>query len=173
MSDSINTQRRGFLTRLSKPIVATYSDYERTPRKSARPPNAVDEALFERLCNGCNRCVESCPNSVIELNDDKAELNLDYNTCSFCKKCIEACQTGALHNTIESVIDLQPSFSTSCNNYLQLECDNCASSCPQQAIVIAEGELPTLNIDYCDGCGLCRSACYIGAVSLVLNQNQR
>ncbi|MEZ8035859.1 ferredoxin-type protein NapF [Vibrio crassostreae] len=170
MSEQINSNRRGFLTRLSKPVKAAANYEEISQRLHARPPRAVDEVLFERLCDGCGLCEQACPNSVIEMLEDRALLNLDYNHCSLCNKCSEVCPTGALHPTVTPYIDLKPSFADSCNNYMQMDCSACQTACSAGAIYIEVGELPMLDKDTCNGCGECRSACYIGSVTLNLTQ---
>ncbi len=167
MSESIDHSRRGFLTRLRQPI-KRMEQPEITPRSVARPPHAVDEALFTRLCDGCGECQKACPNSVIELNTELAQLNLDYNECNLCNECVKACPTGALHASIALDINLRPHFDQICNNYLQIECQQCATACPRSAITIQEDELPTLNHELCNGCGQCRSACYAGAMTMRL-----
>nr|WP_305887269.1 4Fe-4S dicluster domain-containing protein [Vibrio parahaemolyticus] len=43
--------------------------------------------MFVRLCDGCGECLKVCPNSVIELDAQLAQLNLDYNQCSLCGEC--------------------------------------------------------------------------------------
>lgn len=168
MTEQINSNRRGFLTRLSKPVQAAASYEEKSQRLHARPPRAVDEVLFERLCDGCGLCEQDCPNSVIEIQKGSALLNLDYNSCSMCNKCSEACPTGALHPTVEPYIDLKPNFADSCNNYMQMDCHACQTACSAGAIKIEAGELPNVALDKCNGCGECRSACYIGSVTLNL-----
>lgn len=168
MPESIDNSRRGFLTRLSKPVQSLQQEPERTPRTQPRPPRAVDEALFLRLCDGCGECKKVCPNSVIDIHEHTAQINLDFNECSLCSECVSACPTGALHSSIPVNIDLQPSFSQGCNNNLQIECQQCQFSCPQSAITVEEDELPVLDSDLCNGCGQCRSSCYIGAISMVL-----
>ncbi|NOH99235.1 ferredoxin-type protein NapF [Vibrio sp. 99-70-13A1] len=170
MTEQINSNRRGFLTRLSKPVTKAVSGEEKSQRKQARPPKAVDEILFERLCDGCGLCEAACPNSVIEMAKGTALLNLDYNSCSFCEQCSQACPAGALHQSITPFIDLVPRFMDSCNNYMQIDCQACVSSCPVGAIQIEQGELPLVDDSLCNGCGLCRSACYIGAVTLSVRQ---
>ncbi|MEG3696340.1 4Fe-4S binding protein, partial [Vibrio coralliirubri] len=67
-------------------------------------------------------------------------------------------------------IDLQQSFADRCNNSMQMECSACQAACSSGAIHIEVGELPTVDKDKCNGCGECRSACYIGSVTLNLTQ---
>lgn len=168
MQESIDNKRRGFLTRALKPIQQSKAENEVHQRSMPRPPRAVAEPLFERLCNNCGECELACPNSVIEKQETNIKINLDYNTCSFCDACTQVCPTGALHMTSEPHIDLKPKFAEACNNHLGLDCDECERVCGTKAISIEEGELPKLNADKCNGCGECRRACYIGAVSMEL-----
>ncbi len=167
MSESIDHQRRGFLSRLRQPV-HNISQPKATPRQVARPPRAVDEALFIRLCDGCGECQKACPNSVIELNSNLAQLNLDYNECSLCGECVNACSSNALHTSIPSDINLRPHFAKICNNYLQIECQQCMAACPQSAITVQPDELPSLESERCNGCGQCRSCCYTGAITMQL-----
>ncbi|WP_117233011.1 ferredoxin-type protein NapF [Vibrio maerlii] len=166
MTESINNSRRGFLTRLSKPVQSIQQEPESTPRTEPRPPRAVDEALFLRLCDGCGECQKACPNSVIDIHEGAARLNLEFNECSLCGECVNACPTDALHSATPISINLRPSFSQGCNNYLQIDCKQCQFGCPQSAITVEEGELPKLDIEKCNGCGQCRSSCYMGAISM-------
>lgn len=167
MNEQINDSRRGFLTRFSHPVKsAQQSDI--THRGVARPPHAVDEALFSRLCDGCGECQKACPNSVIELSGQLAQLNLDYNECSLCGECVAACPTDALHTSIPVDINLRPHFAQSCNNYLNMDCQQCASACSQNAISIQPDKLPRLNQERCTGCGQCRSSCYASAITMQL-----
>ncbi len=167
MSESIDHSRRGFLTRLREPV-ESIKQQEITPRLVARPPHAVDEALFSRVCDGCGKCQSVCPNGVIELSANLAQLNLDYNECSLCGECVNTCPTDALHTSIPLDINLRPHFTQICNNYLQIECQQCAGACPKSAITIQEDELPILNNELCSGCGQCRTSCYIGAITMGL-----
>lgn len=167
MNESIDNNRRSFLTRFSQPVKQA-QQADKTPRPVARPPHAVDEALFTRLCDGCGECLYVCPNSVIELDAKLAQLNLDYNECSLCGKCVTACPTDALHASVSVDINLRPNFSQSCNNYLSMECQQCASACPQNAISIQPDELPRINQERCNGCGQCRSSCYASAINMQL-----
>lgn len=169
MIEAIDTNRRGFLSRLSKPVSRLSEQPEQTPRTEPRPPKAVDEALFLRLCDGCGECQRICPNSVIEMSDQTARLNLDYNECSLCDECTKVCSSGALHASQNSKVNLRPNFSQSCNNYLQIDCQQCAVGCPQSAIRVEEGERPVVDEEKCNGCGQCRSHCYLGAISMAFH----
>ncbi|WP_423841018.1 ferredoxin-type protein NapF [Vibrio mytili] len=171
MNEQIDSSRRVFLGRFRQPV-KDLQQQEVTPRSVARPPHAVDEALFIRLCDGCGECVKACSNSVIELSDHLAQLNLDYNECSLCGECIDACPTDALNACVELDINLRPHFAQSCNNYLQMECQQCTESCPQSAITIQTDELPEINNELCNGCGQCRPQCYVSAITMQLYNKQ-
>jgi len=169
MSEMINHNRRDFLNRFRKTAQeAAAKEAPRTPRIFPRPPHAVDELIFEKLCHGCGMCQASCPNSVIEIQAGKATINLDYNACSLCDECVDTCPTGALHKSIPAHIDLQPSFSESCNLAMQIPCSSCSNACSRSAITMDGGDLPIVNPQLCNGCGECRSACYLGAITLEL-----
>jgi uncharacterized protein len=45
-------------------------------------------------CTGCNRCVQWCPVSAIQLKDRKALI--DYETCYGCGECVASCPYGAI-----------------------------------------------------------------------------
>ena len=141
---------------------------ENTRRLAARPPGAVDEALFLRLCDGCQKCLEVCPQQVIEWHDDKPQLNLDYNHCDLCMECHKVCHSQALTEMVTQDIGYRPVFSKSCNNKISTHCEACATRCPVDAIIIEPRQLPIINKEKCNGCGQCRTACYIGAVELKL-----
>jgi ferredoxin-type protein NapF len=141
----------------------------RTPRALPRPPHAVDETLFLELCNGCNACVEVCPTQVIALQESKAYLDLDLNHCTLCGDCADICDTHSLSKTQLRHIDARPTISPTCNNYLSSPCRACSSSCPENAITIVKNEMPSVDSQRCIGCGLCRGACYIGAITMDLH----
>ncbi|UJF16903.1 ferredoxin-type protein NapF [Vibrio sp. SS-MA-C1-2] len=165
MTDTIDKHRRGFLTRLKKPAIEA-AEKAHSIRNAPRPPYAVDELLFERLCNGCGACKSVCPNSIIEIEKGLAQINLDYNECSLCGLCLTSCSTQALHQSIPLNINLRPVISQDCHNYLQIECQQCQNSCPANAISIEEDELPTITTEKCYGCGQCARSCYMGVISM-------
>jgi 2-oxoacid:acceptor oxidoreductase delta subunit (pyruvate/2-ketoisovalerate family) len=54
----------------------------------------------------------------------------------------------------------------SCGNCF--ECDNCYGVCPDNAVIkLGPGQRFQFNYDYCKGCGICRTECPCGAISMV------
>ncbi len=134
-------------------------------REHPRPPGAVEEVLFVKLCQSCDLCKETCPEHIIEISQSRPVINLDYNHCSQCAKCSEICPSGALASDNKD-IGLRPVFQKSCINCLSGNCRTCADACPKQAITIQQKKRPEVDNDRCDGCGRCRSACYTNAVEM-------
>ena len=66
---------------MNEPVVA---------RIVPRPPHAMEEIVFQELCTGCGDCKESCKEFVINIENDLAQLNLDYGYCSQCGECVNA-----------------------------------------------------------------------------------
>ncbi len=61
------------------------------------------------LCNGCKRCIKTCPYGAIEIKDSKAHI---LKQCTSCGACLEACkekaiQTDARPKTIPDFSDRQ------------------------------------------------------------------
>lgn len=135
----------------------------------ARPPQALPEALFSALCNGCGGCVSSCPYSLLSLEQSKPVLSIDFTECDVCRKCTTACQTGALRDKMPCDTLLRPQISHSCLGR-QDSCRMCTINCPQQALSfqLSENGARQLQCDdtLCNGCGLCKLSCFHGHISL-------
>lgn len=136
----------------------------------ARPPQALPEALFTALCNGCGDCVSNCPYGLLSLDQGKARLNIDFTECDVCRKCTAACQTGALRDKMPCDTLLRPQISRSCLGR-QDSCRMCLINCPQQALAFqtVDGGTRQLQCDdaLCNGCGLCKLSCFHGHITLV------
>lgn len=130
-----------------------------------RPPYAVKENIFIKLCQSCDNCQSNCPQQIIEMVDNYPQLNLDYNHCTYCGECQAACPSMALSEQ-KGMINLRPQLLSTCNNKLSGQCNICAQACPQQAITIEPRKLPLIDMSRCNGCGECRSVCFIGAVQM-------
>lgn len=46
-------------------------------------------------CKGCGECVDICPNEVLELADDKANV-VNMDECAGCESCVEVCEEAAI-----------------------------------------------------------------------------
>jgi len=46
-------------------------------------------------CDGCGKCVKSCPKNVLALKGKKLEIK-DIEECSLCKSCEAVCSSGAI-----------------------------------------------------------------------------
>ena len=63
-------------------------------------PATKENDMFEVIvdkekCTGCEECLGSCPASVLELIDGKAEpVNMDE--CLGCETCVEVCEFDAI-----------------------------------------------------------------------------
>ncbi|WP_338164072.1 ferredoxin-type protein NapF [Vibrio sp. 10N] len=147
--------------------LASKLNAEKVVRVLPRPPQAIDEVLFQQICDGCGECQKACPEQVITIEGGLAQLTMDYGYCSQCGECGKSCPTGALHG---SVLDngLRPSFSESCQNALFGDCYLCEEACPQNAIELEDLSLPTVSESKCDGCGRCKQGCPFSSITLRL-----
>lgn len=51
--------------------------------------------IIEEECSACGICVDACPEGVIELVNDMAEVVSD-DDCTACAACMEECPMGAI-----------------------------------------------------------------------------
>lgn len=136
-------------------------------RQAARPPQAVAEPLFLRRCDGCGKCVASCPLGIIQIHDDaKVRLNMDYAECDFCALCTSVCHSGALEPNVPMDTGLRPVISLHCLGRLDDLCRMCEVACPNSAIYFNQDSQPEIDYRRCNGCGKCKSVCYHGDISL-------
>lgn len=161
--DQPQLSRRALFTGLANRAKKNVTN-EVVQRTVPRPPNAVDEDIFTRLCNQCGECEKVCPESVIRMENGFPTLDLEYSHCSLCGQCQTACPTPALANT-QKDIGLRAKVSKTCINGYGY-CDSCSQSCPTQALQWQDNLHPSINKDLCVGCGLCKVDCYIGAIWL-------
>lgn len=135
----------------------------------ARPPQAVPEPLFSALCDGCAACVDHCPYGLLNINQGKAALSIDFTECDVCRKCTSACQTGALREQMPCDTLLRPQISLSCLGR-QDSCRMCTINCPQQALAFSVSTTGDRQLhcdsERCNGCGLCKLSCFHGHISL-------
>jgi len=47
-------------------------------------------------CEGCEECVNNCPVSVFQLQDDKKAVPVQADLCEGCETCVSVCSSGAV-----------------------------------------------------------------------------
>ncbi|MCK3658396.1 ferredoxin-type protein NapF [Pasteurellaceae bacterium Pebbles2] len=154
--------RRGLFRGVLGSAEKTFS--VKSVRSVPRPPFAAKEELFLTACTGCGDCVKACELGLIQLENQKAILDLSYASCTLCGKCAEHCSTNALHLAFNADTELRPQFNSNCLYHRQQPCTDCQQACPQQAISA------NLSVDNerCNGCGECQLACFMSAIQLNL-----
>ncbi|HHC7130259.1 TPA: 4Fe-4S binding protein, partial [Vibrio parahaemolyticus] len=70
--------KRHFLRTFVRHANQSDSDLRTVPR----PPTALDEKHFVQSCTGCGICVSACPNHIITIQHQLAELDLELGYCS-------------------------------------------------------------------------------------------
>lgn len=51
--------------------------------------------IDKEKCDGCEECVNICPNEVLELVDEKCDPS-GGGECDFCESCTGVCPTDAI-----------------------------------------------------------------------------
>ncbi|WP_434361015.1 4Fe-4S binding protein [Parasalinivibrio latis] len=159
------TSRRGLFRAIGRGMKSASEADEPPVINCGRPLGAVEELLFNRLCNRCGECVRACPQQVLSMTTGGPVMDLSLNHCTLCVACTSACQTGALQPGRSRDTGWRPVISSGCNARIMGSCDECETDCPTGAISVSPNRLPVVS-DLCNGCGECVSSCYIGAVSL-------
>lgn len=142
-----------------------------------RPPGAVEEEYFNRLCIRCGICLEVCPTKTITLANfedgimvvNTPKIDPKFGPCEFfrgrCEEvmwCSKFCPTGALQlieknkvkiGTVEFIKDR-------CLAHMGKVCLVCNEACPiPGAIMVSEDLKPIFNSEKCVGCGICVYSC--------------
>ncbi len=143
-----------------------------------RPPFAIDELEFLLACTRCGECEKACPHGVIfslstRLGAQVAAtpaMDLLNKACHLCEDwpCVAACEPAALiiRDNEENkkplpklaLLDINEK---SCLPYSGPECGACAASCPVEGALVWNMTKPTINMERCTGCSLCRESCIV------------
>jgi len=172
-------RRAFFRTGLQKLADAALTGAEQAAASSAtawiRPPYALEELDFLLSCTRCNSCIEACPYDTVfrlpaRLGVKVAgtpALDLVHKSCHLCPDwpCVKACPEGALKLPEEAPAGHLPELgwcrieSGTCLPYNGPECGACNGSCPVPGALLWEGTRPSIDVEKCVGCALCREAC--------------
>lgn len=142
-----------------------------------RPPGAVQEEYFNRLCVRCGICLETCPTKAIVLADfedgvetvSTPKIEPTMGPCEFYRgrceeamRCSKFCPTGALKPVRREEVKLGTvEFNLGrCLAYRGKECIVCNEMCPVPgANTITGDSKPVFHGEKCVGCGICVYSC--------------
>lgn len=144
-----------------------------------RPPGALDESQFLRLCVQCGQCAHICPYGAVTMaagtgNSRNTPMVIPRSKpCYLCMKCPPQCPTGALDNWLRQPEQTRMGkaviLRNRCHNYTGgVMCWTCYDRCPLRgkAVVLKDGVIPEITDD-CVGCGVCEYVCPVQAVMTV------
>ena len=139
-------------------------------RAAARPPQALPEPLFVQRCTGCGDCITVCPYGLISVQQNKAQINIDFSACDMCAQCTQACATGALSPTQAFHTGFIPHVSHLCIRQKGSNCPFCENACSTKAISFDTiHHKLQLNLSACNGCGECQISCPHHYIELLLS----
>ena len=138
--------------------------------KLLRPPGAVPEEEFLATCARCGKCAEICPVGCIKIAHGEQGLAIGTpyivpieQPCKLCMRCTHVCTTGALRHIKKSEVrmGLAEINKDLCLARQDHDCRVCHTACPQynKAIWLEKNKYPTVNPDFCTGCGMCEYVC--------------
>jgi MauM/NapG family ferredoxin protein len=151
--------------------------------RGLRPPGAVEETLFLKLCTRCDECIVACPQSSIRAATEGEDLPQgtpaiypQEGPCYLCDSlyCVEACPEGALKWVEKEEIDMGIAVvdRDKCFAWRREDpsCDYCYTRCPfpDKAIRMIKNGGPVVDRDACVGCGLCEYFCVTGQKAITV-----
>ena len=144
-----------------------------------RPPGAVGEGLFLRLCVRCGKCASICSYGSIEIVGGFGKARRTPHVasrrtpCYLCMKCPPVCPTGALDPSVTQMARAGMGqayiLKDRCHNYTDgTICMTCYDRCPLRgsAVILSNGLVPAMT-SACVGCGVCDYVCPVQAVEIV------
>lgn len=143
------------------------------PSTPIRPPGSFSEARFTHACDGCQQCVESCPELILVKGaDGRPEVDFRKGYCTFCLDCIHACPVNALvHERAQPLWTLAICIDDDvCLSEQGGDCRRCGDACHAGAVRFVAKPLGGLSVEVepaaCTGCGGCVAPCPVDAIFL-------
>ncbi len=136
-----------------------------------RPPWALEEARFVRLCDRCGDCARECPQGIIRIGDGGyPEIDFQSSGCDYCEACVAVCTPEALKMDGRAPWQQVAQIDDRCFSERGVICRSCGEVCETEAIRFTQvvGGIAHVRMETaaCTGCGECVSICPAGAITI-------
>ncbi len=148
-------------------------------RMPLRPPGAVPEDEFEKICIRCRKCELVCPYKSIKTAHARWGIKMGTPIivprdvpCYVCMKCPEICPSGALQKIRKEEIRMGVAVidTSLCLPYNGVICRACFERCPiyREAIILRDELYPEVVAEKCIGCGICEHVCLTETPAIII-----
>lgn len=161
-----NGSRRGVLTSL----FGMKKAQKIQNKPSVRPPYHQEGYAFSELCVTCQEspCVNACEENIIFLDAAHTPcLDFTKRGCTFCEACASVCPSGVLDIAFKKEILVKAEIDImTCMAWHQSLCNSCLDACEPRAILFLGLFRPHIEMDACNGCGMCIGICPSNAIAI-------
>jgi ferredoxin-type protein NapF len=171
---AVSGSRRAFLRGVYLSPEGRATEKARQKPLGPRPPWHKDLPLKENCIDCAHPCTTACEPAILKLHPAEHELAglpyLDFGAtgCTFCKACIDACPIEHDHSFSTTVeIGKAQLNRDQCIAWNEIICQSCSGRCDYQAISTSYQRSPEVNLDLCNGCGICVTSCPVDAISII------
>jgi polyferredoxin len=151
-----------------------------------RPPGALPEDEFMKVCIACQECIRICPTHGLQaafLQTGLSGIGLPVlvprlGGCSLGVSCNQLCEQVCPVDAIQPVDQADLKIGTACIDHSLClawdqgaKCLVCVEACQYQAAVPYQGRV-TVDPNKCVGCGFCESGCPVPGSAIHVSPRQ-